>query len=70
MDSLLAEFTDLAERDAYSAFQGDYALLGHCAGALVAYEIAKLLPSPAPIATAEAWDRRGSQLSEPRVCQR
>jgi surfactin synthase thioesterase subunit len=43
MDSLLAEFTDLAERDAYSAFQGDYALLGHCAGALVAYEIAKLL---------------------------
>ncbi len=43
MDSLLAEFAELAERDAYSAFQGDYALLGHCAGALVAYEIAKLL---------------------------
>lgn len=43
MDSLLAEFADLAERDAYSAFGGDYALLGHCAGALVAYEVAKLL---------------------------
>lgn len=43
MDSLLAEFADLAGRDEYSAFRGDYALLGHCAGALVAYEIAKLL---------------------------
>jgi surfactin synthase thioesterase subunit len=43
MDSLLAEFANVAEQDAYSAFQADYVLLGHCAGALVAYEIAKLL---------------------------
>lgn len=51
MDALLAEFAGLAERDAYAAFRGDYALLGHCAGALVAYEVAKLLvhaPCPSP----------------------
>lgn len=45
MDSLLGDFADLAERDAYSAFQKDYVLLGSCAGALVAYEITRLLAS-------------------------
>ncbi|HUZ57114.1 MAG TPA: thioesterase domain-containing protein, partial [Streptosporangiaceae bacterium] len=43
MDSLLAEFADVAERDAYSAFRGEYALLGHSAGALVADQIARFL---------------------------
>jgi surfactin synthase thioesterase subunit len=43
MDTLLAEFEDMAQRDAYSAFMADYGLLGHCSGSLVAYEIAKLL---------------------------
>lgn len=43
MDTLLAEFEDMARRDAYSAFMGDYALLGHCSGALIAYEVARLL---------------------------
>ena len=43
MDALLAEFRAVAEADGYAAFRGDYALLGHCSGALVAYEIARLL---------------------------
>jgi len=49
MDSLLAEFEDMAVRDGFSAFTGTYALLGHCSGALVAFEIARLLErSPCP----------------------
>lgn len=43
MPSLLADFSAAAGRDGYAAFSGDYVLLGHCSGALVAYEIAKLL---------------------------
>jgi surfactin synthase thioesterase subunit len=43
MDALLAEFTAMAEADGYAAFTGEYALLGHCSGALVAFEIARLL---------------------------
>lgn len=43
MDTLLADFADAAGRDGYSAFQGEYALLGHCSGALIIYEIAQLL---------------------------
>jgi surfactin synthase thioesterase subunit len=51
MDTLLAEFTDMAERDGYSAFSGNYGLLGSCSGALIAYEMAKVLveaPCPNP----------------------
>ena len=43
MDALLAEFEEMARRDGYAAFQGEYGLLGHCFGAIVAYEIARLL---------------------------
>ncbi len=43
MDTLVAEFADLARRDGYAAFQGDYALIGHCSGSLVAYEVAQHL---------------------------
>lgn len=43
MDSLLAEFAGMAETDGFSAFTGEYALLGHCSGALVAFEIARML---------------------------
>jgi surfactin synthase thioesterase subunit len=43
MDSLLAEFEDMAARDGFAAFLGEYALLGHCSGALVAFEIARIL---------------------------
>ena len=43
MADLLAEFESAARADEYAAFQGDYALLGSCSGALVAYEVAKLL---------------------------
>jgi surfactin synthase thioesterase subunit len=43
LDTLLAEFEDMARQDGYSAFMGDYGLLGHCSGALIAHEIAKLL---------------------------
>lgn len=43
MRSLLAAFEEMARADGYAAFMGDYALLGHCSGALVAYEIARLL---------------------------
>lgn len=43
MDGLLADFEDMAKRDGFSAFMGDYGLIGHCSGSLVAYEIAKLL---------------------------
>lgn len=43
MDSLLAEFGDMAGRDGFSAFAGEYALLGHCSGALIAFEIARML---------------------------
>ncbi|GIF62814.1 thioesterase [Asanoa ishikariensis] len=43
IEPLLAEFDAMARRDGYAAFMGDYALLGHCSGALVAYEVAQLL---------------------------
>ncbi|WP_320068788.1 thioesterase II family protein [Micromonospora sp. RTGN7] len=43
MTALLAEFEDMAAQDGFAAFQGDYALLGHCSGALVAFEIARIL---------------------------
>jgi surfactin synthase thioesterase subunit len=43
MDSLLAEFEDMILRDKYAMFSGPYGLLGHCSGALIAYEIAKIL---------------------------
>jgi surfactin synthase thioesterase subunit len=43
MDTLLAEFEEVAHADGYSAFMGDYGLLGHCSGALVAYEVARIL---------------------------
>jgi surfactin synthase thioesterase subunit len=43
MEPLIAEFEAMARGDGYSAFMGDYVLLGHCSGALVAYEIARLL---------------------------
>jgi surfactin synthase thioesterase subunit len=43
MDTLLAEFAEMARRDGYAAFQGDYALIGHCSGSLIAYELARLL---------------------------
>jgi surfactin synthase thioesterase subunit len=43
MEPLLAEFGEMARSTGFSAFMGDYGLLGHCSGALIAYEIAKLL---------------------------
>jgi surfactin synthase thioesterase subunit len=43
MSSLLVGFEEMAREDGYAAFMDDYALLGHCSGALVAYEIARLL---------------------------
>jgi surfactin synthase thioesterase subunit len=43
MDALLAEFTAMAQRDDFAAFQGAYGLIGHCSGSLVAYEAARLL---------------------------
>ena len=43
IEPLLAEFEALARADGYAAFQGDYALIGHCSGSLIAYEIARLL---------------------------
>ncbi len=43
MQPLLAELATALAGDGYAAFQGDYALLGHCSGALVAYETARLL---------------------------
>jgi surfactin synthase thioesterase subunit len=49
MDALVAAFQDAAARDGFSAFRGDYGLIGHCSGSLVAYEIAKMLVgSPCP----------------------
>ncbi|HTF11584.1 MAG TPA: alpha/beta fold hydrolase, partial [Asanoa sp.] len=43
MEAILAEFDTMARADGYAAFTGDYGLIGHCSGALVAYEVAKLL---------------------------
>jgi surfactin synthase thioesterase subunit len=43
MDALLAEFSDMAERDGYSTFMKDYGLLGNCSGGLIAYEMAQIL---------------------------
>lgn len=49
MEGLLAEIEETARRDDFAAFSGDYGLLGHCSGSLVAYEIARLLVrSPCP----------------------
>jgi len=51
MDALMADFEAVARADGYAAFQGDYALLGHCSGSLIAYEVARLLvraPCPNP----------------------
>jgi surfactin synthase thioesterase subunit len=49
METLLADFEELARADGYASFTGDYGLLGHCSGALVAYEIARILErSPCP----------------------
>lgn len=43
MDTLLAEFEEMARAGEYSVFRGDYGLIGHCSGALVAYEVARIL---------------------------
>jgi surfactin synthase thioesterase subunit len=43
MPALLADFEQMARASGFAPFEGDYALLGHCSGALVAYEIARLL---------------------------
>ncbi|MFD5461540.1 thioesterase II family protein [Kitasatospora sp. NPDC127059] len=43
MAALVAEFEEAAEQDGFSAFMGDYGLIGHSSGSLVAFEIAKLL---------------------------
>lgn len=43
MSALLAEFEAMARASDYEPFTGDYALLGHCSGALIAYEIARIL---------------------------
>ncbi|WP_433389474.1 thioesterase II family protein [Micromonospora sp. KLBMP9576] len=43
MEPLIADFEAAARSDGFAAFQGDYALFGHCSGALVAYETARLL---------------------------
>lgn len=43
MDGLLADFAEMAAADGHVLFEGDYALLGHCSGALIAYEIARIL---------------------------
>lgn len=43
MGTLLDEFEQMARQDGFSAFAGEYALLGHCSGALVAFEVARLL---------------------------
>jgi surfactin synthase thioesterase subunit len=43
MASLMADFEASARADGYAAFHGEYVLLGHCSGSLIAYEVAKLL---------------------------
>lgn len=43
MEALLAEFEQMATEDGFAAFQSEYALLGHCSGATVAFEIARIL---------------------------
>lgn len=43
LDSLLAEIEETARADDFAAFSGDYGLLGHCSGSLVALEVARLL---------------------------
>jgi surfactin synthase thioesterase subunit len=51
MEALLAEVEDAARRDEFATFSGDYGLLGHCSGSLVALEVARLLtrlPCPNP----------------------
>jgi len=49
IDALLTEIEDAARQDDFAAFSGDYGLLGHCSGSLVAFEIARLLVrSPCP----------------------
>jgi surfactin synthase thioesterase subunit len=51
MDELLADFAEAAGHDGFAAFDRQYGLLGHCSGALVAYELARILveaPCPDP----------------------
>ncbi|MER7169898.1 thioesterase II family protein [Streptomyces mesophilus] len=43
LDALLAEVEEAARCDDFAAFSGDYGLLGHCSGSIVAFEIARLL---------------------------
>ena len=43
LDALLADFEQMAAEDGFAAFQGDYALLGHCSGAMIAFEVARIL---------------------------
>ncbi len=43
MRALLSEIQRAAEEDDYAAFSGDYGLLGHCSGSIVALEVARLL---------------------------
>lgn len=51
MSALMVEFEQMVLQDGCNAFSGEYALLGHCSGAIVAYEAARLLealPCPDP----------------------
>lgn len=49
MEELLTDFEEAARSDGFSAFTGDYGLVGHCSGALIAYELARILErSPCP----------------------
>ncbi|KHL08948.1 surfactin synthase thioesterase subunit [Mumia flava] len=43
VDALLAEIEEVARDDGSAAFSGDYGLLGHCSGSLIAFEVARLL---------------------------
>lgn len=43
MEALLTEVEQAAESDSFAAFSGEYGLLGHCSGSLIALEIARLL---------------------------
>lgn len=45
IEPVLRELGKAFVQDEYSAFQGEYALLGHCSGSLIAYEVARLLVS-------------------------
>jgi surfactin synthase thioesterase subunit len=43
IDTLLADFQSAAEQDGWALFQDEYALMGHCFGGLICYELARLL---------------------------